>query len=195
MPQAKILVVDDKGDFRNSFRLILGPDVVHQEVDDITEFYFTGNEPFTISDEIEFLHDDTHSELFVEEALQTGHYIIVEASQGLGAVKIIKKSMEENRPFCLIFLGLHMPPGMNGIKTAQMIRQLDPSVEIVIMTDNPAYSFEKIAEQIENPDRLLYFNKSFKPAQIKQLVSALTQKWYLEKRRHEQDQMSDKEKQ
>jgi len=180
------LIVDDEEAVRQSYRLILESDDGTQEIDDIASSLFDETPSFTVLDEVEFFFDET--DLIVEEELQTGSYKIIETSQGMDAVEIIKKSLNKNQPFSLIFMDIRMPPGIDGVQAAKKIRQLDPNVEIVIMTAYSDYSFEDIVKTVGNPERLLYFNKPFKSEHIKQLASSLTQQWHLERKRLQQDQ-------
>jgi len=54
--------------------------------------------------------------------------------QGDEAVDAVKSSIEEDRPFSVAFIDIRMPPGPDGVWTAEHIRALDSNIEIVIIT-------------------------------------------------------------
>jgi diguanylate cyclase len=183
----RILIVDDEEEVLRSYRSILERKNEISEIETLGESIFNDSEEISLTEEeAEYFTNDS-ADLIVEEGLQTDSYEIVEATQGMDAVRIIEKSLNEKQPFSLMFLDIRMPPGIDGVETARLIRQLDPSIEIVIMTAYSDYKFEEIVKTIGNPDRLLYFYKPFKSAQINQLASSLTQQWYLEKKSLEQE--------
>lgn len=187
MKPSRILIVDDEDEILKSYRSIL------EQKNSLSDMLALGNSIFNDSEEISlteeentyFTDDDT--ELVVDEGLQSDSYEIIEASQGMDAVKIIEKSLKEEQPFSLMFLDIRMPPGIDGVETARLIRKMDPNIEIVIMTAYSDYKFEEIVKTVGNPDKLLYYYKPFKPEQIRQLTSSLTQQWHLEKISLEQE--------
>ena len=153
----RILIVDDEEEVLRSYRSILERKNEISEIETLGESIFNDSEEISLTEEeAEYFTNDS-ADLIVEEGLQTDSYEIVEATQGMDAVRIIEKSLNEKQPFSLMFLDIRMPPGIDGVETARLIRQLDPSIEIVIMTAYSDYKFEEIVKTIGNPDRLLYF--------------------------------------
>ncbi|MBF0279462.1 MAG: response regulator [SAR324 cluster bacterium] len=187
MNNPRILIVDDEASIRQSYLSILKPDT-QAGLDEMASFLFD-DEPDLLNDEEEF-QEAMEEAIIVERELNVGEYEIVEASRGAEAVEAVKHSVLENNPFSLVFLDMRMPPGINGLEAAKKIREYDPFVEIVIMTAYADYNFEEIAEEIGNPQRLLYFNKPFHPEQITQLAASITQRWYLEKNLRDQEKGS-----
>jgi len=97
--------------------------------------------------------------------------------QGPEAVDAVRTAIAENRPFSVIFLDVRMPPGPDGVWTAEQVRALDPNVEIVIVT---AYSDTKpseISRRVPPPDKLLYVQKPIHTHELLQFAVALTAKW------------------
>ncbi len=184
----RILIVDDEQEVREAYLSILKPQNAADEIDDIAASLFDEEESRFDSEDMSAFFEDDGAEMIVEEDLQTGTYEIDEASQGKEAVERIRDAIQENKPYSLMFLDIRMPPGIDGVQAAREIRELDPDVEIVIMTAYSDYSYEEIVNTVGNPDRLLYFHKPFKSSQILQLASTLTQQWYLERKCEEQDQ-------
>jgi CheY-like chemotaxis protein len=184
----RILIVDDEAEIRQVYRTILGPRETLSAIDQMAETLFSEPVPKRPSADadLELLFGDD-AELIVEEELQTGVYEIIEASQAQEAIAIVRDAVAGDNPISLIFLDIRMPPGIDGVQAAKEIRHLDPNIEIVIMTAYSDYSYEEIVETVGNPERLLYFRKPFKSDQIRRLASSLTQQWYLERRRQQQD--------
>jgi CheY-like chemotaxis protein len=187
MKLPRILIVDDEEEVRQAYCSILKPQYQTDDIDEMAASLFDEQGSMAESDDISAFFEDDGAEMIVEEELQTGTYEIELASQGAEAVEKIREAIQEKKPYSLMFLDIRMPPGIDGVQAAREIRELDPEVEIVIMTAYSDYSYEEIVETVGNPDRLLYFHKPFKSSQILQLASSLTQQWYLERKCAEQD--------
>ncbi|MBA3037366.1 MAG: response regulator, partial [Desulfobacterium sp.] len=101
--------------------------------------------------------------------------------QGDEAVEAVKQSLGEKRPFALVFLDVHMPPGPDGVLAARQIRKLDPDIEIVIVT---AYSYDfpqNIIQQVPPAHKLLFIQKPLYPQEIYQFAISLCSKWEVER--------------
>ena len=109
-------------------------------------------------------------------------YRVNTASQGREAFDLVKASFGSHEPFAVMFLDMRMPPGWDGLETAQRIRAIDKELQIVIMTAYADYEQAEIAERIGEPDKLLYIKKPFHPEEIRQLALALSEKWNLSRR-------------
>ncbi len=120
--------------------------------------------------------------LFGADAPQppTATYRVTACRQGEEAVETVREAGEDD-PFAIAFLDVRMPPGINGVETAERIRALDPHVEIVIVTAYSDVDPAEIARRVPPPQRLLYLNKPFHPYEIRQLAAALSHKWRTER--------------
>ncbi|MCI0500053.1 MAG: hybrid sensor histidine kinase/response regulator, partial [Planctomycetales bacterium] len=98
-------------------------------------------------------------------------------SQGDEAVKAVQKAIEENKPFAVAFLDIRMPPGPDGVSTAEQIRKLDSNLQIVMMTGYSDFDISEIAHRVPPEDRLLYMQKPIHSQEIRQFALALTAKW------------------
>ncbi|MBD3175019.1 MAG: response regulator [Armatimonadia bacterium] len=107
-------------------------------------------------------------------------YELTIRGQGEDAVSEVRASLDGDRPFALAFLDVRMPPGINGVEAARQIRELDPNIEIVIVTAYTDIDPDEIARTVPPAHRLLYLNKPFHPFEIRQLAAALTAKWFAE---------------
>ena len=94
----------------------------------------------------------------------------------------VKRSLEENRPFAVIFLDVRMPPGPDGIWAAERIRASDPFVEIVFVSGFSDAQPREIARRVPPVHKLLYVHKPFHTKEIFQFASSLGSKWFMERR-------------
>ena len=101
--------------------------------------------------------------------------------QGDLAVDMVRKAVADGAPYAVIFLDMRMPPGPDGIWTAQQIRALDPNVEILIVTAHADVHPIEIASLVPPPDKLFYIRKPFHTQEIQQFSHALSAKWRAEK--------------
>ncbi len=107
-------------------------------------------------------------------------YEVDTAGQGEEAFDMVKKSLEKNTPYAMMFLDMRMPPGWDGLQTAKKIREIDKFIEIVIMTAYADHDQKTIAETVGTPEKLLYIKKPFQSEEIHQLALSLTAKWDFE---------------
>jgi signal transduction histidine kinase len=118
------------------------------------------------------------SELFAEaDAAVPVLYDLTVVSQGEDAIAAVKKSIAEGHPFSVAFLDMRMPPGIDGVATAERIRALDAAVNIVIVTGYADINVPDIAARILPRDKLFYLAKPFQVAEIKQHAQALSARW------------------
>jgi len=102
---------------------------------------------------------------------------LVVCSQAEEAVHLVREAVQEGNPFAVIFLDVRMPPGPDGIWAAERIREIDPDVEIVIVTGFSDVHPKEIVRRIPPSHKLVYVQKPFNLAEIYQLASALSAKW------------------
>jgi CheY-like chemotaxis protein len=107
-------------------------------------------------------------------------YDIDTAGQGEEAYDMAKAALANKAPYAVMFVDMRMPPGWDGLKTARMIREIDPNLEIVIMTAYADHSQEDLSREIGNPEKLLYIKKPFQSEEICQLALSLCAKWNLQ---------------
>ncbi len=120
--------------------------------------------------------------LFGEErpataGLEERHYGLVLCRQGEDAVAAVRAAIEEERPFAAAFIDLRMPPGIDGVQTAERIRALDPFVNIVFVTGYSDKLPHDIARRVPPLDKFLYCQKPVQVFELAQLAHTLTAKW------------------
>ena len=107
-------------------------------------------------------------------------YDITLCTQGDQAVSEVKQALQEDNPFAAAFIDMRMPPGPNGVWTAENIRKLDPDIQIVIVTGYSDIDPEEISSRVPPEDKLLYIQKPVHAQELRQLASTLTHKWFVD---------------
>ena len=154
----KILVADDDPSILDLFQQVLSSSKFSPTVHSETE----------ASERNNAIHKPTLS------------FDLVACRQGDQAVNVVKQSIENNRPFSAAFIDVRMPPGPDGIWTAEKIRQLDGDIEILIMTGYKDIHPQDISHRIPPIHKLLYFQKPLHIQEIYQFASAMSMKWHTE---------------
>jgi PAS domain S-box-containing protein len=70
-------------------------------------------------------------EVLKDILIELGHFVTC-ASEGIEAFSIYKSSIEQNKPFDIVFLDLTIKGGLGGIDTMKKIRKINPSAKIVV---------------------------------------------------------------
>ena len=166
MENRRILIIDDDPAIREDYRKILLPD---------------RSSPFS---EIEKL-EELLFEKKAEEEAGLPDFELDFASQGREGYDLVVAAKKEKRPYAVAFVDIRMPPGWDGMETAQRIRQVDPDVEIVIVTAYSDRDRNSLLAAIGDPSKLIYLKKPFDPDEIRQLAHSLTEKWNLQFRERE----------
>jgi diguanylate cyclase (GGDEF)-like protein len=103
---------------------------------------------------------------------------LIHAEQGLDGLQQVALGLAAEKPFQVAFIDIRMPPGIDGKETARRIREIDPDINLVIVTgysDHTALSIAKVAGPI---DKIFYINKPFEPEEIVQTARALGHRWF-----------------
>lgn len=101
------------------------------------------------------------------------------AAQGQEGVDLVIQAQKDLQPYAVAFIDVRMPPGIDGLETAALIRQLDNNIEIVIVTAYSDRSREEIASTVGACDKLLFIRKPFDAEELMQLAISLTDKWQI----------------
>jgi two-component system, cell cycle sensor histidine kinase and response regulator CckA len=103
------------------------------------------------------------------------------AMQGREGLDMIRKALEEGRPYSTAFVDVRMPPGWDGIETVARIWEAQPDLQVVICTAYSDYSWEDMMTRFGRSDNLLILKKPFDNVEVLQLAHALTRKWQVTK--------------
>ena len=119
--------------------------------------------------------DDVESLLFGSDAAppsQTprGKFDIDSAEHGQQGLELVKKSIEEGRPYSVAFIDMRMPPGWNGVETTRRIWELDPDLPVVFCTAYTDYSWEEMVAELDRSDQFLILKKPFDNVELRQLA-------------------------
>jgi CheY-like chemotaxis protein len=154
----RVLVIDDNKSIHDDFRKILSPDDPTRAALNIAETALFGNP----------LNEEQQPQFEIDSAYQ-----------GPEGVTRVEEALEARRPYAMAFVDMRMPPGWDGIKTAQKLLEVDLEIQIIICTAYSAYSWDEISEQIGNNDRMTILKKPFDTVEALRLANALTEKWHL----------------
>ncbi|MBF0621068.1 MAG: response regulator [Magnetococcales bacterium] len=131
-------------------------------------------ESSTISSLQHFIGDDS----ITESSEQT--YDLSTATQGEEGIALVQKSLDQDTPFAAAFIDIRMPPGIDGLDTAQRIRELDDRIYIILVT---AYSDRTIAEiQQTIQHDILLAHKPLARDEILQLAHNACHSWEQDER-------------
>lgn len=162
----RILLVDDEPKILEELEKVLSPnEVTCQEISEL------------------------ESRLFGSDAKKAKKaYDVHCCRQGDEALEAVRQAVDSEEPFAVVFLDVRMPPGPDGVWTAEQIRQVDPNVQIVMMTGYSDFDISEIAHRVPPEDKLLYLQKPIHSQEIQQFALALTAKWESDYLLHLQNQ-------
>ncbi len=170
MNRERVLIVDDDQELWTAYQTVLAPKPAPKtELKQLLDM-------FSNDDDLDKPDDFNHSE----------DYELSFFSQGKDAFEHILEEKSLCRMYAVAFIDVRMPPGWDGIKTAQQIRAIDPEIEIVIVTAYTDVSRRQIVRDIGAPDKLLYLRKPFDNEELTQIALQLTTKWKLYKQEKQQ---------
>jgi two-component system NtrC family sensor kinase len=152
----RILLVDDLPSIHEDFRKILCPPAATTDLD-ADEALLFGEPTSTAS-----IHFETDS-----------------AFQGVEALEKVRASLLADSPYAMAFLDMRMPPGWDGVETAERLWQADPRLQIVFCTAFSDYSWSDVLTRLNVRDRLLILKKPFDTIEAYQLANSLTTKWQM----------------
>jgi DNA-binding NarL/FixJ family response regulator len=117
-------------------------------------------------------------ELAVDEDQRASVFDLVLCRQGDEAVDLVRAAIAKGTPFSVVFLDLRLPPGPDGVWTAEQIRKVDPYVNFVIVTGCfDLFRPMEITSRIPPEDKILYVQKPFSIHEMRQFAFSLAMKW------------------
>ncbi len=157
-PEQRILVIDDNRAIHVDFRKILAPDQRSRDCLEECEVAIFG-EPTPVC-ERQVFHIDS-------------------AYQGQEGLRLLHEAIASGQRYAMAFVDVRMPPGWDGIQTADKLWEVDPDLQIVICTAYSDYSWDAMIAKLGHSDRLVILKKPFDNVEVQQLANALTKKWRL----------------
>ncbi len=156
----RVLVVDDDSHIIGDYVRCLGEDF----------------EPDTVTSTLGDLEKVLLGEESGEDA--PSRFEVHSRNQGDAAIEAVTIGLQRGQPFAIVFIDVHMPPGIDGIGAAKRIRELDPNVNIVMVTGSLGIDPDVLGKQIPPADKVFLFKKPFHGAECRQLSAALCAKWH-----------------
>jgi len=148
----RILAIDDQTEIRDHYEALFSP------------------QQNGLSQQIDNLFEDN-----AQASSPTPEYYLSTAHQGHVAVDMVNQSLSNNQPFKVAFIDVRMPPGMDGLATAEKIRALDPRIFIVFVTAYSDYNSELMSQRMGNS--VLLLNKPFGKHELLQLARNCCRNW------------------
>ncbi len=152
---ARVLVIDDEEMVRDNIEEILLPHKYAPEDDD----------SMLMASNILF---DMPQTVLAPRASSLPLFTVDKASNGKEGLQHVRKALDNNMPYAVIFLDMRMP-GWDGLETAMQIRKYDSKAEIIFIT---AYSDHSIAEIADKAGQNVgYHCKPYASEEIIQLAT------------------------
>jgi two-component system NtrC family sensor kinase len=152
----RVLIIDDEETIRDSIEAILIP------------YRPKKSEKLLSAASILFDDDEVSEPENFTNNSNIPVFIVDKAINGMDGVEKIKKAVEEDSPYAVIFLDMRMP-GWDGLETALHIRKVDSKAEIIIVTAFSDRSIEEIVDQIGQ--NVGYHCKPYAAEEILQLAT------------------------
>lgn len=149
----RVLVIDDDAQVIDTYKEILTPAL----------------------DEVDLLADDLGLPIIDDGLSQKFEFELLSATQGQEGVELAKMALEMERPIAVALIDMRMPPGWDGLRTAQELRKLDERILIVIVTAYTDRSVEEIQQVLSHDAMLIY--KPFTGEEIFQMSRTLCLSW------------------
>ncbi|MBL9151124.1 MAG: response regulator [Verrucomicrobiales bacterium] len=162
-PESRILVIDDNPAIHEDFDKILAPAAP------------SGADALGEAEAL--LFGSAASGAFPAPAPVGSGFVLSHALQGEEGFHLARQAVEAGSPYAVAFIDMRMPPGWDGLQTAERILSVDPAIQIVICTAYSDYSWDEIRARLGRPDGLLILKKPFDVVEVLQIAHNLTRKW------------------
>jgi CheY-like chemotaxis protein len=127
--------------------------------DDIREF-----EPGT--ERILVVEDDKNVRDIPVSILRNQGYVIVEAGDGKEAINRLK----DGQPFDLLFTGVVLPGGMNGVEIAKEAKRIQPNIKVLYTT---GYAENAVVHNEQLDPGVTLVNKPYSRVELLEKVRAM----------------------
>jgi len=110
---------------------------------------------------------------------QIRRFDLGEVCRGADAYRRVRAAATAGVPYAVAFIDLCTTPGWDGVQTIERLWAVDPHLQVVICTACADYTWDDIVNRLGYRDNLLLLKKPFDAAEVRQMASALTEKWNL----------------
>ena len=97
------------------------------------------------------------------------------ARQGREGVEMAREALKEGGGYSVAFVDMRMPPGIDGLETAKLLRELDERICIVFVTAHSDYDIGDITGF--SRDNILYIQKPFSSKELLLAARTMTRSW------------------
>ncbi len=156
-PARRILLIDDQQGIHDDYRKVLAP----------------CQQPSAALDQAAA---DLFDEELVSPVVWEG-FELDSALQGEEGLELVRRSLDEGRPYAMAFVDIRMPPGWDGVQTVCKIWEVDPEILVVICSAYSDYSWEDMVARMGRSDRFLILKKPFDNIEVRQCAMVLTERW------------------
>jgi diguanylate cyclase (GGDEF)-like protein len=109
---------------------------------------------------------------------QGPRFEVLSCSNGDSAVEAIRYALATKQPFATVFLEPDVESSSGGLDVAREMRELDPHLNIVLVTRSGKLNPDLLGRQIPPADKVFFFKKPLHGAECRQLAAALSGKWH-----------------
>jgi diguanylate cyclase (GGDEF)-like protein len=109
---------------------------------------------------------------------QGPRFEVLSCSNGDSAVEAIHYALATKQPFATVFLEPDVESSSGGLDVAREMRELDPHLNIVLVTRSGKLNPDLLGRQIPPADKVFFFKKPLHGAECRQLAAALSGKWH-----------------
>ena len=102
-------------------------------------------------------------------------YELDHANSGKEGLEMLIAAHKAGNPYAVIYLDMRMPPGWDGLKTAEKIREVDPAVRIILITAYMDYELSEIRERIGFD--FVFMSKPIDAIELSQLTALMGVQW------------------
>jgi len=113
---------------------------------------------------------------------------VAAVATGREALAAVRDARGRGEPFAVAFIEIHLEDGggdMAGLDAAEAIHAADPGMELVLLSSRAGVPLRAINRRIRPADKLLYLQKPFRSAELRQVATSLAAKWDTENRLRE----------
>lgn len=116
---------------------------------------------------------------------------VTSVSDPAKALDMVRQSLDKGDPYAIALIDVHLSDdhhGMAGVDLAETVREMDRNMEIVLLSVQSSVPLKEINKRILPTEKLLYLQKPFQSAELKQITASLCSKRDLETRLNELNQ-------
>ncbi|MCF7989790.1 MAG: PAS domain S-box protein [Thiohalocapsa sp.] len=103
------------------------------------------------------------------------------ASSGQAGQEMALEAIDQGRPYALAFVDMRMPLAWDGLQTAEALRNVDPSIFLVIATAHSDHDLDELHRVLQRD--LVLLRKPFADDEVLQLARTLSRSWEIQRQR------------